>query len=268
MNFVNLDGKISAIADAALPVDNGSFRYGYGLFETILVQQGELFLDSYHWERLFAGMEQLYFRLPALFTPGMLREELLRTVRKNNAEALCRARVQVFAGGGGLYGIDARPHYIIECFPVEHEVALNENGLVIGIAEGLSKSIDSLSSLKSCNALIYAIAARQARSRKWNDILICNTHGNIIESSIANIFWIRDGSVFTPPLSEGCVAGVMRRYILERLPAVSERPLHINELLAADEVFLTNAVRKVSFVGSLNGVTYSNKTIQKLYTSL
>ncbi len=269
MNYINLNGKITTPEEARMPIDNGSFRYGYGLFETMLVQDGAINLMQHHWDRLFAGMRQLYFEIPVLFTEKYLEAEVLKTVQKNKPDALCRVRLQVFATGGGLYSSEKNsPGFLIECFPLDTSLLhLNENGLTLGVAKSLSKSVDSLSNLKSCNALVYAIAAKQAKENKWNDALICNTAGNIIESTIANLFWIKNGQVYTPPLSEGCIAGVMRKYLLENIPAI-EKVLDMQSLTDADEVFLTNSVRRIKWVRSINNIKYTNKDIKKIYSHL
>ena len=251
-----------------MPIDNGAFRYGYGLFETMLVQDGNIRLGQYHWERLFSGAKQLYFDLPVLMTPGFLDSEVLKTVKKNKLEKLCRVRLQLFAGGGGLFGMDNTPGFVIECFPLDETILrMNENGLVAGIATGLEKSVDSLSNLKSCNALIYAIAARQAKESKWNDALICNTAGNIIESTIANIFWVKDKTVYTPPLADGCIAGTMRRYLLEKI-TVREESLSSEALFNADEVFLTNAMKQMRWVSNIGASQYSNVQATEIYNLL
>jgi branched-chain amino acid aminotransferase len=141
---------------------------------------------------------------------------------------------------------------------------LNENGLVLGLATGLQKSTDALANLKSCNALIYAIAARQARENQWNDALILNTAGNIIESTIANIFWITDDIIYTPPLADGCIAGVMRRHLLSN-NSIVERSLTLPTLLEADEVFLTNAIKQVRWVGMMDKRKYGNSRAKELF---
>lgn len=267
--FINHNGKLLHRDAAAIPVDNGAFRYGYGLFETMLVQNGAIEHAHYHMERLFDGMELLQLQTPVLLTEKKLDSLVLDTARKNNCLQLCRVRVQVYAGGGGLFGTDTiKPGFIIECFELNPEaIAWNENGLVVGIAEQLFKSPDMLANLKSCNALIYAAAARQAKANRWNDALICNTSGNIIESTIANIFWVKDGSIFTPPLSEGCVAGVMRRHLLAT-NNITEAQLSIDTLLDADELFLTNSIRGIRWVGSLGNTTYINTISHSLARKL
>ncbi len=268
LNHININGKITEAASTALPIDNGAFRYGYGLFETMLVQAGAIRLGQYHWERLFAGAKKLHFEIPALMTPEYLENEVLKTVKKNKLEKLCRVRLQLFAGGGGLFGMDNKPGFVIECFPLDESILqLNENGLIVGIATGLAKSMDALCNLKSCNALIYAMAARQAKENKWNDTLICNTAGSIIESTIANIFWVKDKATYTPPLADGCIAGTMRRFIMEKI-TVQEKSLSHDTLLGADEVFLTNAIKLVRWVSNIGAGQYSSARATEIFNLL
>ena len=269
MNYANLNGKIVAAPDVDA-VSNAAFRYGMGLFETMLIRDGAIRLAAYHWDRLFAGMLQLGFDVPAHFSPDYLAAEVMKTVRKNGLERLCRVRLQVYGAGGGLYDREHnRPLYVAECYQTGPEtLGLNENGLVVGIAHGLAKANDSLASFKTSNALVYAMAARHAQKHKWNDALVLNTAGNIIESTIANIFWVKDGELYTPPLSEGCVAGVMRRHLCEAIPGIRQEPLTPEMLAEADEVFLTNAIRGLRWVGRVANRTYTNAFSRQLFTSL
>ncbi len=266
MSFTNINGKITAAEAALISPDNSAFRYGVGLFETMLVQDGAILLAQYHMDRLFAGMQQLGFVLPPRFSPEVLLKEVQRTVSKNQWQALCRVRLQVFAGSGGIFGPDSKTaNYVIECYHLEPEATtLNENGLIVGLATDVCKSIDSTSNLKSANALVYAMAGKIAKANKWNDALICNQHGNIIESVIANIFVVKNGHISTPPLSDGCVAGVMRRHLLHTQPAIAERPITMADMLGADEVFLTNAIKGIKWVRRFHNTEYDNNITRKL----
>lgn len=260
--YTNINGRLINAGEAAVPADNKAFRYGQGLFETMLFRDGQIMLWQYHHERLFGGLALLGFNVPPLFTPQYIEEEISKTVRRNKLEQLCRVRLQVYAGSGGLFEhTSPKPEFIIECFPLDaHTLLLNESGLHIGIAGGLRKSNDSLANLKSCNALIYAIAAQQAKANKWNDALLLNDSGNIVESSIANIFIISNNEIYTPPLSEGCVAGVMRSYIIERLQqsgiTIQQAVLTTEMLLEADAIFLTNAIKRLRWVENFDNRTY------------
>lgn len=268
---ININGKLLPQDVAFVPYNNRAFRYGYGLFETLLIKDGTIELEDLHWARLLAGMNTLEFELPKHFTSQHLSSEVLKTVRKNKLEALCRVRLQVWPGNGGLYDATSfAPQFIIECFTLPIEVVqFNENGLVAGIAQGLAKSMDILANLKTSNALIYSQAARQAKMHKWNDALILNAEGRIIESSIANLFWVAQGKIFTPPLSEGSIAGVMREFILQLAASKSifleEKILTLDELGNAEEMFLTNSIKRIKWIRTVEAQSFSNDISRQLF---
>lgn len=270
MQYSNYNGQLLPAPDMMLPAGNTAFRYGNGLFETMLVRNGAIRLAPYHWERLLNGLKLLHFPIPSLFTPALIEEQVLRTVRKNGLEHLCRVRLQMFGSAGSIWGPDDNQlHYLIECYPLtENDLRLNENGLVLGIATGIQKNADNISHLKSTNALVYAMAARQAKQNKWNDALVCNMHGHVVESAIANVFWVKDGIIYTPPLSEGCIEGVMRRHLLFTVPGIIEKPLIELELYEAEEVFLTNAIKGIRWVGTINEWIYKSKISKELHAKL
>ena len=109
--------------------------------------------------------------------------------------------------------------------------------------------------------MIYAVAARQATAKKVDNAILLNTHGNAIETTLANIYCVHGDTIYTPPLSEGCIAGVMRRYIMQQLPAkglnILERPFTLDFLKTADAVFTTNAIRRLKWVGNIEGTQYN-----------
>ena len=96
-----------------------------------------------------------------------------------------------------------------------------------------------------------------------------NGYERVADSCIANIFYIHEGEIYTPPLTEGCVAGVMRRWLMERMPgwgfAIREKPVSMRDLAGADEIFLTNAVRVIRWVGDHSGKTYGERLTRELY---
>lgn len=237
-------------------------RYGYGVFETMLLRDGAVQLATLHRARLQRSLDQL--GLDSRNVAQLTGEEVLRTARKNKLDHLCRVRLQVMAGPGGYFDRGGwQPEWLIECLPLdEHTTQLNEHGLVMGIATSAVKQIDAYSSLKTCNALVYALAGREATAQQWNDAFVKNSAGRIGETTISNVFWVERGTVYTPPLTEGCIAGVMRQHLLDVLPsmgwAVAEEQLSIERLLEAEEVFVSNAVRKIRWVGQVQDRTYTN----------
>jgi aminodeoxychorismate lyase len=249
--YLILDGKILDENATVLHPDNRAFRYGDGLFETIRVSGDMIPLWNLHMNRLFNGLQQLKFPLPKFLTREILLDGIRKLLRKNRL-TLARIRITVYRGKGGLTDHDPlTPGYIIQSWALPEGITdLNSNGLRIGFFRDAIKPADVLSCLKSNNYLAYVMASIYAREQKWNDALLFNQHQHIADSTIANVFWTINDEVFTNPLSDGGVAGVMRQYLLENCQ-VKIQSITPEELLQADEVFLTNAVRGIRWVSFL-----------------
>lgn len=270
MNSICFNGKIVSDNEPVLMASNRGYRYGDGLFETMKVSKGNIALAQFHFERLFSGLSLLKFEVPKLFTADKLQQEIVQLCKKNECEKLARVRLSIFRGNGGLYDEDKTLQYIIECWPLNESVnKLNENGLVIDVYPDAQKSCDKFSNLKSANFQPYSMAAQYAKEYKLNDCLVLNTTGNIADSTIANVFIIKDNVVHSPGLEEGCVGGVMRRFLLEQFQIsgiiFKESKLGINDLKAADEVFLTNAINGIRWVRQFGDTVYTNSSIAKIY---
>jgi branched-chain amino acid aminotransferase len=270
MSNINFNGKTVAADKPVLLAHNRGYRYGDGLFETMKVINGTIALGEYHFERLFTGMSLLLFDNPALFTAAKLQDEIISLCKNNNCDKLARVRLSVFRGNGGLYDADLQTQYIIECWPLAESVnQLNENGLVIDIYPDCRKSCDVFSNLKSANFLLYSMAARYVKRNKLNDCLVLNTGEMIADSTIANVFIIKDNIITTPSLTEGCINGVMRRYLIEKLKEMNYQVevgrLSFSQLEAANEVFLTNAINGMRWVGRFGKNTYTNSKTQEIY---
>jgi branched-chain amino acid aminotransferase len=268
---INYNGKIIPAGGGVLHSDDRGYRYGDGLFETMRIINGRIVLEEYHFDRLFAGMNTLEFSIPAGITATKLKQEILQLCGKNNCSASAKVRLSVSRGSGGLNEFDGHLNYIIEAVPLQLAGnPITGRGIVIDVYPGARKSCDTFANLKSANYLPYVMAALYAKKNNLDDCLVQNQHGRICDASIANIFWIKDGKFFTPPLSEGCVAGVMRRWILECGSRAASPDLHPEEnilteeiLLEADEVFLTNAINGIRPVRQFRNKIYtSGKTVE------
>jgi branched-chain amino acid aminotransferase len=257
-----------------LTADNRGFRYGDGLFETMLVQKGRIRLGDYHFDRLLSGMSLLDFEIPPFFVEK-LTKEILAVCEANGLSATLAARVRlvIFRGEGSFLGpLDRFPNYVIQSWPLPAVPEPVESGLAIDIFPDGRKACDVLSNLKSNNYLLYILAAHYAKKQGLDDCLVLNSQNRIADSTVANLFYIRQGQFYTPPLSEGAVAGVMRRHLLEALPQagyiVHQKPVTPEDLLTADEIFLTNALKGISPVRSLQGRSYIDHLSIAVYERL
>ena len=240
----------------------------------MLLQNGRIRLEHYHFDRLFAGLQFLGFVIPPAFHRDALREQILGLGRENGNSTLSRIRLTAFRGEGGVFDpTDDLPHYIIESWPLPDGAAgFNPRGLTIDVFPDGRKACDSLANLKSNNYLLYALAARYARNNGLDDCLVLNSRERLADSAIANLFCVRKGKLYTPPLTEGCVAGTMRRHLLENMPAagfsIEQKPVTIEDLLGAEEVFLTNALKGIHWVASFRASRYTDKLSSQIHKQL
>jgi len=256
--FLNFNGEVQDAGTALLRADNRAFRYGDGLFETMLVRQGRIRLGIHHVERLSAGMQLLRLTFPQPISLDILEKQIADLCARNKLDDVpVRARLNVFRAASGLYDrLDTEAWYCLEA-GAQPALGWRQDGLSLGVFPGGRKTCDAYSGIKSNNYQLSTLAGMFASEKGLDDCLLLNTHGRVAETSKANIWWSSNDRIYTPPLSEGCVAGVMRRFLLEALPAagyiVQEQPISPDELSEVDEVFVSNAIQGVQWVRELAG---------------
>lgn len=260
--WVVFNGALVEVSHLKLSLHNRAFKYGDGLFETIRMFNGELPFWELHFSRLTESLAQL--GLPA----GELYSDKLyaRIIELANAERLSNARVRLTAwrDAAGAYLPESNElAYLIEIHPLlEAELTVSDIGLTVGLYDKDKKYPGPLANVKTCNAQLYVQAARYAKEKGWDDAFILNTKDQIIEATASNLFLVKGTGIHTPPLSQGPVAGVMRQAVLqtalEQGWQVSAGTVTKQTLQQADEVWLTNAVKGIQWVGEFGSKTYDN----------
>jgi len=220
-------------------------KYGYGIFETILCASSKPLRFEDHYERLDKGMKLLSMDSTIPGDIEQLKANIVTLLHANDKiDAV--ARVQVFQMDGSLHEA-AETGFLISL--QEPPLPLKDKYLKSGFYKGVVKSVDSLSNLKHTNYLPYALAAGFAQSQNWDDAIILNQNGRVCDGSIANVFALKKNVIYTPALEEGCVAGVYRKFLLQTLPQIGYEIHEIKMteafLLEAEEIFLTNSVRRI-----------------------
>ena len=260
------NGIYKSESDPIIQAGNKSYRYGDGFFETLKVWKGAILLDTYHQKRIEKSLDILQYTRPAHFSITHILSQAIQLCEKNGCIHAARVRLSFSNGNGGLFDGDDQLQYIIEAWPLEPDNNFfNENGLATGFFMAIKKSCDTYANIKSASAILYTIAANYSKQQKWNDCIILNQRENICESIIANLFWIKNGRLFTPALTEGCVDGIMRSYLIDQIETVTETPCRPEDLLQADEVFLTNAIRGIRWIRSIEDTNYDGTTARKLH---
>jgi branched-chain amino acid aminotransferase len=271
---VCLDGKIYSKDELLFGAENRAFRYGDSLFETIHSNGTEIQFLSEHLDRLQKGMESLEMISPSEFK-DRIKMNIIFLINKNKAFAGTRIRLSVFRKDGGLYSpTDNSISYLIETSVLEHaKYVLNRKGLKIGIYDQIRKSYNLVSQYKTGNSLPFILAANYRKKMNWDDCILLNDRGNVVESTSSNLFIVKNGNLLTPSLESGCVSGIMREQIIEaavnlNLTVFDDCTLTQDHILNADELFLTNAIHGIQWVVAYQERRYFNKTAKLLIEEL
>ncbi|MBI3509771.1 MAG: aminotransferase class IV [Bacteroidetes bacterium] len=265
-----LNGEERSSSEPLFTSRNRSFRYGDGIFESMRLIGGKLCFAQRHLQRMMAGVNLLQLRLPDNFVSKSLEEWSLKLAEKNNIPGNARLRLSVFRNDGGYYHpLVNDASWLLEMWEFDQQdFILNEKGISIELYQDIRKPVNKLSALKTSNAQLYVLAALYSKKMNVDDSVLINQNGNVIEATGSNVFAVKNGVLYTSPLSEGCVNGVMRGVIMdianENRIAVYEVPLPLSVLLNSDEIFLTNAVNGITWVSSYRAKKYSNVTTKKL----
>jgi branched-chain amino acid aminotransferase len=203
----------------------------------------------------------LQFDLSGGFTGEFISGEINRLCENNSQAIKARVRINVFREDGAvLLPAGNKPVFIIETSVLQPE---NPGPLRLTIFKGESKSTGILSNLKTNNYLLNMLSVQYAKKNGFDDALILNQRGNICEASSSNLFMVQKGILFTPALSQGCVAGTKRRELLEKLPSlgfqIEETIITKDMVFEMEEIFLTNAVRGIMPVICIDNTYYSRE---------
>lgn len=274
-HYINHNGTIVREDDAIFEVDNRAFRYGDGLFETMLWQNGDIRFLKYHIERLQQGLRLLQIEDWGLYDGFFVRSKVEELLRKNNMLGRsARVRFIVYRSGGGLYSPETnKSAFTLQVSPIEPSHSDGKKvGLIIGLYEEFKKPYSDLSHLKSLNAQVYVLAGIYNKRHRFDEVLLLNQDGNLCESLVSNIFIYYQKTLYTPALSEGCVAGVMRRVVMELaaqegIPVV-EAQINPGILNEADEIFCTNAIKGIQWVMGYKQKRYFNMVSRQLQDKL
>lgn len=250
---INFNGKIFPSDQAIFNSQNRVFLYGDALFETIRMSEGKILFLENHVNRLLQGLHFFKYKVPKKYTLSFFKKEIKKIIAGN-----ARIRVTVFRSSGGLYTPkNNRPLFLIEASPLPSPLfLLNKKGLNIGIFDQVKLPCSPISNYKTCNSLPYILAGLNKQERNLDDVILLNEKGRISEASSSNIFFIKKNKIITPSLSEGCVAGTMRKNILaiaaEKNYFIQESPIKLIQLKNAEEIWLTNAISGIKWVAQID----------------
>lgn len=241
-----LNGKIIPTENAHLNINDRGFLLADGIFTTMKYSQHELVFRDEHWHRLNNDAKQLH--LPPL--PISKEEWLsicLNILSKNHLDSTDAILRTTYTRGNSNRGLDIastlNPTLLIRCFPVP---TTSKPNIRLCLTPYLR---NEMSKISTCKTLAYAeniLAKHYAQREGFDDGILCNTKGQIVCSSSANIFLVKDNELYTPSIDSGALPGIMRQHVLNQATkhyANCHETIITPEMLTdAESLFITNCV--------------------------
>lgn len=269
LGSININGFLQPADAPVVSVANRAFRYGDAVFESIRFAKGRICFLEKHLKRMLGTMKLLKMEIPDTFTAPYFEEQIQTLLLANGIATSARVRLTVFRNDGGLYmPVSNGVGWVLEAHHMQDDdYAFSVKGLTVDIFQDYRKPVHRLSNIKSGSALFYVLAAEHARANGLDDCVIINQTMNVVETTSSNLFAVKNGVLYTCPVGEGCVEGIMRSVIIELAAenrvAVYEVPMPMSVMFNSDEVFVTNAIKGVQWVGAYKGKRYFNMTARK-----
>ncbi len=258
MSLIYFNKKIIAAGSACISHNDRGFTLGHGLFETILVKNCMPPALDYHWKRLLKSAPVLGIPLP--FSCEELEFIIQDLIIKNNLQhTRAGARVTLTHGNserGILPAHAPSPNVLITVFECAIPVERPYSAL---IADTRKNEHSAAARVKSISYLDNILARHEAMQKGYDDAILLNTASNVADGSIANIYMVKKNQIVTPPVEDGALPGVVRTILLQETSYlnITEKTISLDELMMADEVFLTNALMGVQTVSKVNLVTFN-----------
>lgn len=250
------DGRLGSIvpeSEALISVFDHGLTVGDGVFETLKVTDHGAFAVTRHLDRLARSCAAMGLPMP---DRGLIRQAIDEVVVVNAPAygALGRLRITVTAGAGPL-GSERSDDEVTLIVAVAPQRAWPPTATLVTVPWSRNAH-SAIATVKSTSYAENVVALRFAHSHDASEGVFCNTEGMVCEGTGSNIFWVKDGQVFTPTLASGCLAGVTRALVVEWFEVV-ERDAPLAEVLQADEVFITSSTRDVQPVSRWDACLWS-----------
>lgn len=264
--MINYNGQIVSENNNQINYNNRGFKYGDALFETIKIKDEAVVFCEDHYFRLMASMRMLRMEIPMEFTLEFFESEILKTINANNGDEN-RVKFTVFRDAEGLYAPEShKVSYVVEVKKVAIEV---KSSYKVDLYKDFMINPNLLSTVKTNNKITNVLAGIYAKENELDNCVLLNSNKNVVEFTNGNIFLLKGNTITTPPLSDGCVKGVMRKNILDVLEksteyTVEESSISPFAIQKADEVFLTNVIVGVQPISNYRKKTFGSEITNKI----
>jgi branched-chain amino acid aminotransferase len=246
--MINFNGVLCE-SDMQLSVSNRSFLYGDGVFETLKVVNKKILFFEDHYFRLMASMRIVRMDIPLSFTMEYLESQILDLVDSVGISDSARVRLTVYREVGGYYKPTTNTvSFAIVAVPLNDKIyKLSENTFEVDLYKDFVVTKQLLSTLKTNTKILQVTASVFAVENHLDSCLMINEDKNVVEAVYGNLFMRMGDRLITPPISEGCLNGVMRKQVIRLAKKMSnltvvEEAISPFDLQKADELFISNVI--------------------------
>lgn len=248
--MINFNGNVSP--EDNLLTNNRGLLYGDSVFETVKILDGKILFLEDHYFRLMASMRIVRMEIPMNFTLEYFEDQVLSLAKADNLEKSSRARITIFRNQGGFYlPKDKTVSFLIHISGLENTIyQIEKENYEVELYKDFIVTKHLLSTIKSSNRMINVTGSIFADENGYDNCLLINDDKNVIEALNGNLFMLMGNKLITPPISEGCLNGIMRKQVLAlakkiELLEVVEEPISPFDLQKADELFITNVIKGI-----------------------
>lgn len=274
--MINYNGNLVQNSNQNIE-NNRGFLFGDAVFETLKVLDNKVLFLEDHYFRLMASMRVLRMEIPMNFTMEFMEEEILKTITTlNNQAPSFRVRITFFRDSEGLYlpKNNNSSKFVIQASALDQSIYKNsESKYEVELYKDFYVSAQLLSSLKTTNKLINVTGSIFANENGYDNCLLINDAKQVIEALNGNIFVVNGNKIKTPPVSDGCVNGIIRKQLLEIISKdlefeIEEASVSPFELQKADEIFITNIIIGIQSISKYRKKEFANSVANKLISKL
>jgi branched-chain amino acid aminotransferase len=273
--MVNFNGKLISKDIDYLNQGNRGLLYGDALFESFRVVNGHIYFLEDHYLRLMASMRILRMEIPMDFTMEFMEQEILKAIAASDTNKAFRVRFTVFRNNGGLYTPQTNNvSYIIEARELEENFyVLKDKVYEVELFKDFYIQKSMLSNLKTNNRILNVVGSIFAKENDYDNCLLLNGDKNVVEALNGNLFMVAGSTIKTPPLSDGCLDGVLRKNLINVISKgenyqLVEESISPFELQKADELFITNAIGGIIPITKYRKKEYARTVSQSLIGKL
>jgi len=274
--MINLNGTLYSEQTAKLSIKNRGLLYGDAVFETIKGVNGQLFFWEDHYFRLMASMRILRMEIPMHFSMEFLEDEIKKTIRAADFEKQSlRIKLYVNRKEGGKYNpTNHGVYYFIELEATgDPFYTFNEDRYEVELFKDHYIYANLLATLKSNAKIINVLGSIYATENGYQNCLLLNDKKMVVEALQGNLFLVKGTTIITPPTSDGCLRGIIRKQLIEICKtlqeySLKEKSISSFDLQKADELFITNVMIGIQPISNYRKKVYKNEVARMLLQKL